>query len=986
MNTSNLLSKQFFFSETSFSNLMKKRIYHVLLISSKYDAFILEEDGRIDEQIYNEYVSLNLRYPPQFIQAASEKEAFRILEEMSIDLIITMLSAEKTESFDLAFKIKQNYPSKPIVILTPFSREVTLKLHQEDLSAIDYVFCWLGNADLLLAIIKLIEDKMNLETDVHEIGVQAILLVEDSIRFYSSYLPHLYKIIFQQSQSFMTEGLNEHQQMLRMRGRPKIILATTFEEAVLFYEKYKNNLLGIISDVRYPRNGEIDRHAGFKLAEKVKRDDRFMPILLQSSELENESQAKESRVGFIYKRSKTLSIELRNFVMEYFAFGDFVFMDPDDNREITRAPDLKSLQQKIFEIPDHCLQYHITRNHFSKWLRARALFPIAELFKAIGPDDFKDLDDVRRFLFDSIATFRMNKSRGIIAEFYRDRFDEYLTFTRIGKGSIGGKARGLAFLDSLIKRNRLFDKFSDVTITIPRTVVICADVFDEFMEENELYKIALADKSDEEILECFLRARLPFRIHEDLYTFISVANNPIAIRSSSLLEDSHYQPFAGIYSTYMIPIIKNDERLMIENLSNAIKGVYASAFYKDSKAYMSATSNVIDEEKMAIVLQEVCGKTYGTRFYPTLSGVTRSINFYPISPEKPEDGIANIAYGLGKLIVDGGATLRFSPKYPRKVLQLTTPEMALREGQNVFYALDLTATDFHPMTDDSFNLLKLRIADAEQDAALRFAASTFDYENHLLRDGMHGIGKRVITFSSILNHNVFPLAEILQYVLQLGQREMNKPIEIEFACDLDRPKGEPKIFYLLQIRPIVETDERVQIDLENVEAAETILMSNAALGNGIINNLVDIVYVKPESFNPADTQKIALNVEAVNERFLKEGKNFILIGPGRWGSSDPWLGIPVKWPQISAARVIIESSLDNYRIDPSQGTHFFQNLTSFRVGYFTLNPTVNDGYYDLEYLNAQDAVYEDQYLRHVRFENPVVVKIDGKKNKAVILK
>ncbi len=965
---------------------MKKRIYNVLLISSKYDAFILEEDGRIDEQIFNEYVSLNLRYPPQFIQAASEKEAMLILDEINIDLIITMLSAEKTESFDLAFKIKQKYPNKPIVILTPFSREISLKLDREDLSAIDYIFCWLGNADLLLAIIKLIEDKMNLENDVTEIGVQAILLVEDSIRFYSTYLPHLYKIIFKQSKDFMTEGLNEHQQMLRMRGRPKILLATNYEEAISFYEKYKNNLLGIISDISYSREGELDKFAGIRFSEKVKKDDRFMPVLLQSSDIENELLAKDLRVGFIYKRSKTLSIELRNFVMEYFAFGDFVFIDPNDGSEITRAPDLKSLQQKVFEIPDESLEYHITRNHFSKWLRARALFPIAELFKAIGPDDFKDLDDVRRFLFDAIATFRMNKSRGIIAEFYRDRFDEYLTFTRIGKSSIGGKARGLAFLDSLIKRNRLFERFENVTVTIPRTVVICADVFDEFMEENELYKIALSEISDEEILTHFLDSRLPFRIHEDLYTFISVVSNPIAIRSSSLLEDSHYQPFAGIYSTYMIPMVKNDERLMIENLSNAIKAVYASAFFKDSKSYMAATSNVIDEEKMAIVLQEVCGKVYGHRFYPTLSGVTRSINFYPIAPEKPEDGIVNIAYGLGKYIVDGGSTLRFSPKYPKKVLQMASPEYALRETQKVFYALDLDATEFNPTVDDSFNLLKLKISDAENDSALKYAVSTYDYENHMLRDGMSAVGKRLITFSSVLNHNIFPLAEIISSVLEIGQREMNKPIEIEFACDLDRPKGEPKIFYLLQIRPIVETDESVQIEIDSIPVEDTIISSDAALGNGIVNGLYDLVYVKPECFNAAVTDKIALKVDEINARFLKENKNYILIGPGRWGSSDPWLGIPVKWPQISAARLIIESSIDNYRIDPSQGTHFFQNLTSFRVGYFTINPGIKDGTYDLAYLRNQPTFFEDEYIRHVRFEKPLVVKIDGKKNKGVVMK
>ncbi|MCX6272545.1 MAG: phosphoenolpyruvate synthase [Bacteroidetes bacterium] len=986
IDTKALLSRQYLFHETSFNNLMKKRIYHVLLISSKYDAFILEEDGRIDEQIFNEYVSLNLRYPPQFIQAASEKEAFQILEEMNIDLIMTMLSAEKAASFDLAFKIKERYPNKPIVVLTPFSREVSLKMSGEDLSAIDYVFSWLGNADLLLAIIKLIEDKMNLEYDVQEVGVQVILLVEDSIRFYSSYLPHIYKIIFKQSLDFMTEGLNEHQQMLRMRGRPKIILATNFEDAVALFEKYKNNMLGVISDVSYPKDGKMDKYAGIKLTEIIKQSDPLMPVLLQSSDLENEKTAKEMKAGFLYKRSKTLSLELKNFIIEYFAFGDFEFFDPNTGKEIARSPDLKSLQQKIFEIPDESLSYHIRRNHFSKWLRARALFPIAELFKAITPEDFSDLDDVRRFMFDAIATFRMNKARGIIAEFYRDRFDEYLTFTRIGKGSIGGKARGLAFLDTLIKRNRLFDWRKDVVITIPRTVVICADVFDEFMEENELYKIALSDVRDEEILEHFVHARLPFRIHEDLYTFISVITNPVAVRSSSLLEDSHYQPFAGIYSTYMIPNVKNDERLMIENLSNAIKSVYASAFYKDSKSYMAATSNVIDEEKMAIVLQEVCGKAYSNRFYPTISGVTRSINFYPIPPEKPEDGIANIAFGLGKYIVDGGNNLRFSPRFPKKVLQLSSPEMALRETQKVFYALDLDPNHFHPSVDDGINLLKLKISEAESDTAFKYAASTYDLENNYIRDGLNSSGRKLITFSNVLNHNVFPLAEILQYVLTIGQKEMNKPIEIEFAVDLDCPKGEPKIFYLLQIRPIVEADERLQVSLDDIRPEETLIFSRSALGNGIIDNLFDLVYVKPETFKSSETNTIALKVEEINNRMLHEKRNYILIGPGRWGSSDPWLGIPVKWPQISAARLIIESGLENYRVDPSQGTHFFQNLTSFRVGYFTINPFSNDGHYDLKYLNARPAVFEDEYVRHVRFDTPLIVKIDGKKNTGVVLK
>jgi CheY-like chemotaxis protein len=977
--------KKYYFIDTSFNLLMKRRITQVLLISSNYDAFMLEEDGRIDETVFMEYVSLGLRYPPQFIKLTSEEEAFEVLEDKHVELVISMLSIEKTDTFDLAIRIKNKYPKIPIVVLTAFSREVNLKLKENDLSAIDYVFSWLGNADILVAIIKLIEDKMNIDQDVQQ-GVQVILLVEDSIRFYSSYLPNIYKIIYRQSKAFITEGLNEHQKSVRMRGRPKIVLATSYEEAVTMFEKYKNNLIGIISDIRFEREGETDKTAGIKFVKKVREEDDFIPILLQSSEAENESVAKELKVGFINKLSKTLSIELRNFIHDNFSFGDFVFIDPGTGREITRAVDLKSLQDKIFEIPDDSLMYHMQRNHFSKWLNARALFPIAEMFKEVSATEFGDMDEAKRYIFDSITAFRINKARGVIAEFDRQRYDEYFLFARIGQGSIGGKARGLAFLDSLIKRNRLTDKFDDVTISIPRTVVMGTDIFDEFMEENKLYEIALSDRSDKEILQYFVRGRLPFRLHEDLFAFISCVKNPIAIRSSSLLEDSHYQPFAGIYSTYMIPNLRFNERMMIEKLSEAIKSVYASAFFKDSKAYMTATLNVIDEEKMGIVLQEVTGIQYETRFYPAISGVARSINFYPVAPGKPEDGIANIAFGLGKYIVDGGTGLRFSPRYPKKILQLSTPEMALSETQKTFYALDLNADAFIPNTDDAINLLKLKVKDAGNDGALKLVASTFDYESNSVKDGTMDNGKKIITFSQQLNHNTFPLAEILQTVLDIGQKEMGKPVEIEFAVNLDLPKDEPKVFSLLQIRPIVGKQNNINLKLDDIRPEKTIILSNTALGNGIIKDIHDFIYIKPETFDASKSQDISRRLEIINERFLAEKKNYILVGPGRWGSADPWLGIPVRWPQISAARLIVESGLENYRIDPSQGTHFFQNLTSFNVGYFTINPYIKDGFYDLTYLSAQPAFYEDDYIRYIRFENPMRIEIDGKKNIGVVYK
>ncbi|HSG68337.1 MAG TPA: PEP/pyruvate-binding domain-containing protein [Bacteroidales bacterium] len=979
------LSKHFQ-QDTSFDTLMKKRIYHVLLISSAYDAFILEEDGRIDEQIFNEYVSLNLRYPPQFIQVTNEESAFEELEEGDIDLVITMLSAEDDDTFGIARKIRDNYDDIPIVVLTPFSRKVTINFDKENLSAIDYIFSWLGNADLLLAIIKLIEDKMNAEHDVNEVGVQTILLVEDSVRFYSSYLPNIYKIIFKQSQGFMMEGLNEHQQMMRMRGRPKILLARNYEEAVSLYDKYKNNLLGVISDIAYERKGKVDKEAGLRLAKKIKAEDNLMPILLQSSDAEQENRAKELKVGFINKQSKTISIELKSFITEYFAFGDFVFVDPGTMLEVDRAKDLKTLQRKIHKVPDASLRYHLVRNHISKWLRARALFPLAERFRDVTLDDFDNLEEVKKYLFDSIGNYRMTKARGVIAEFRRDSFDEYLSLSRIGEGSLGGKARGLAFLDSMIKRNHLYDKWEGVRITIPKTVVLGTDIFDQFMEENDLYQVAMSDLTDMEILQRFISANLPFRIKEDLYTLITFVRRPLAIRSSSLLEDSYYQPFAGIYSTYMIPNLESDERRMMNMLTEAIKSVYASAFFKDSKAYMAATSNVIDEEKMAIVLQQVVGRRYHNRFYPIFSGVARSINFYPRDPEKPEDGIANIALGLGKYIVDGGMTLRFSPKYPKKVLQTSTPELALRETQRHFYALDLMADSFKPCINDAVNLLNLRLSEAEKDKSIRFVASTYDYHSKMLRDGIHPDGKKLVTFSAILNHNVFPLAEILLEILETGQREMGKPIEIEFAVDMSPDKNEPHTFHLLQIRPIVDNDETVDVDLENIPSDSLIMSSDSALGTGYVRNIRDLVYVKPDSFDALRTHEIAEHIGKLNDKFLAEGKNYILVGPGRWGSADPHLGIPVKWPQISAARLIVESGLEDYHIDPSQGTHFFQNLTSFRVGYFTINPFINEGSYDVKFLDQQKAQYEDEFIRHIRFSEAAVIAIDGKKNRGVVMK
>jgi CheY-like chemotaxis protein len=974
------------FTDTSFDLLMQKRIHRVLVICSNYDNYMLEEDGRIDEQIFNEYASLNLRYPPTFVQTDNADDAFKILEDGDIDLVISMLSLKGTDVFGLAKKIKAKYEKIPIVVLTYFSREVSLRLEGEDLSAIDYVFCWLGDASLILAIIKLIEDKMNADYDIENIGVQAIILVENSIRYISSYLPNIYRIILLQSLDFQREALNEHQRMLKMRGRPKILLANNFNDALDLYKKYKYNVLGVISDISYKRDGMPDEDAGIELCKVVMADDDKVPFLIQSSSSTHKQAAESLGAGFINKYSKSLSLELRNFIIQNLAFGPFVFRNPDTLESIAIATDLQSLQQKILTIPDKTLEYHATRNHFSKWLNARALFPVAQMFKYIRKEDFETMDEMRRFLYVAISSFRLGKGRGVIAKFDKTSFDEYQTFSRIGEGSIGGKARGLAFINRIIKNNKLFHKFPDVLITIPRTVVLSTDVFDEFMDHNNLYSVALSDLSDDEILNRFVNAELPGHVYQDFYAFLAVSRNvPIAVRSSSKLEDSHYQPFAGIYSTYMIPRL-TDNKLMVKALSDAIKEVYASVYYKASKAYMTATANVIDEEKMGIILQEVCGNRHGEIYYPTFSGVARSINYYPIGSEKAADGIANIAFGLGKLIVEGGLSLRFSPRYPKKILQLSSPEAALRDTQKEFFALDMNINSFVPSTDDGVNILKIDIKDLNNEAALRYVASTYDRNNNVLLDGIIHPGKRVITFSNVLQHKTFPLAEILSTLLEIGQREMNNPIEIEFAANLETPAGTPKIFNFLQIRPIVHTEETHQINIDHIKKDDTIIYSESALGNGIFKGIHDIVYVKPESFSAANNKSVAIEIEKINMSFVKSGKGYILIGPGRWGSTDPWLGIPVKWPQISAARVIIESGLKNYRIDPSQGTHFFQNLTSFRVGYFTINPYINEGYYDVEYLNRLNVVYEDNFVRHVRFDAPLEVMIDGKKHKGVILK
>jgi len=990
---------KFILKDVTFVNLMTRRIFNVLIVANPYDAFMLEDDGRVEEKIYNEYMGLGLRYPPTFTQVSTIAEAEKFLATTKVDLVICMPGNADNDAFTVARAIKGEFPDIPCVVLTPFSHGITRRIENEDLSMFDYVFCWLGNTNLIMSIIKLMEDKMNLDRDIKEAGVQMILLVEDSIRFYSSILPNLYNYILQQSQNFATEALNRHAATLRMRGRPKVVLARTYDEAMEAWEKYKDNCLGVISDVRFPlhpsRQSQIvgagasgvpkDSEAGFKLFEAIRRDNEFVPLIMESAETRNRDRAQLQNYHYVDKNSKMLSVELRHLMEEHMGFGDFIFRDPKSHEEILRVRTLKELQDNIFTIPRDSMLYHISRNHMSRWLCARAIFPVSNFLKHVTWHKLQDVDAHRQIIFDAIVQYRYMKNIGIVAVFDRGKFDRYAHFARIGDGSLGGKGRGLAFLDHIIKVHPEFNQLSGMTVQIPKTLVLCTDVFDQFMEQNDLYEIALSDTPDEEILHRFLEGQLPDSYIEDFFTFFEATHSPIAIRSSSLLEDSHYQPFSGIYSTYMIPQL-DDKEEMLKMLAAAIKSVYASVFFHDSKAYMTATSNVIDQEKMAVILQEVVGNNYDGRFYPNLSGVLRSLNFYPIGNEKAEEGIASLALGLGKYIVEGGQTLRVSPFHPEKVLQTSELHIALRDTQNTFYALDMNhvGTDFQ--VDDGFNMLHLKVKDAVKDGSLNFIASTYNADDQLIRDGLYEGGRKLITFNGLLRQGIIPFPQVLQMSMKFASEAMRRPVEIEFACNINADRTAD--FYLLQIRPIVDSKQELLEDITAVTDEKCLIRSHNSLGHGTSEEITDVLYVKyDDTFSAADNVKIAEEIGRINQKFVDEGRNYVLIGPGRWGSSDSWLGVPVKWPDISAARIIVEVALKNYRVDPSQGTHFFQNMTSFGVGYFTVDTNLpgEGGIIHKEMLDVMPAVEETAWVRHVRFDRPLRILMDGMKQEGVVM-
>ena len=963
---------------------MSRRIRRILLVCNNYDNFSLEEDGRLDMRISREYSELNLSNPPVFERAETTADALRMMENgESFDLVITMYNVGSINVFDFSARMKEMAPDTPIVLLTSYSKEVWKKLQERDRSSIDYAFCWSGSTDLIIAIIKLLEDSMNAEQDILEGGVQCILLVEDSVRYYSTYLPLLYKLVLQQNVAALKDALNEEQQVFRKRARPKILMATNYDDAVSLFDRFKEQMLGVISDIgfvlhRGDKSSDEKLDAGVDLCKMIRSEMPKMPILMQSSQESMREIAESMHAGFIMKRSKTLTHELSEYIGMEFGFGDFVVTDAK-HRQVARASDLQGAEHIIATVSDELLERLRSKNYISRWLLARGIFSAGTKLKNTIS---RDCNEMRTTAVKLIHDYRTSQALGVVARFNPDTYSETVGFARIGEGSIGGKARGLAFLSHLLYKYNLYDKWEGVRVLVPRTLVITTTFFDRFILENGLQYVINADLSDEEILSEFVASTLPQDLTEALRIFIRHVRKPLAIRSSSKLEDSYYQPFAGVYSTCMVPATENEDQ-ELRLISKAIKSVYASVYYASARSYILATGNMISEEKMAIVLQEVCGSEDHGLWFPTLSGVARSLNFYPVGHEKPEEGIVRLAFGLGKAVVDGEQTLRFSPAYPGHVIQTSTPELTMQETQQYMYGLNLKPETFKTSVDDAVNLARLRISECKDFRNLQKVVSTFDYENQRMVDSPLPRGPKFVTFAHILRYNTFPLADILKELLEIGQQEMKCCVEIEFAANLDKPADRSATFHVLQIRPISSDSLDTEVDWNGVDDSGAFLRSGSALGTGWVTDVKDIVYIPKERFDKMETKAMADEIAAINNRMRDEGRGYVLVGYGRWGTSIPSLGIPVKWSDISEVKALVECVLPDFRIDPSQGTHFFQNLTSFNVGFVHVDPFARrEDEFDTSILDALPAAEETKYWRLIRLDEPLKICIDGRSGRA----
>ena len=970
-----------------FQNLIRLRIRDVLLVSSLYDLYLFEEDGRLYELIRNEYQGFNLSHSPELTRVSSGREAIALAkEEKRFDLVITTLHIDDMHALDFARLVKESGLNIPVVLLAHDNRELKYLTVNHDTTVFDKLFTWQGDFRIIIAIIKSFEDRLNVEHDARMVGVQTIIVIEDSVKDYSSFLPIIYTEILKQSQRLLSEGINLTHKVLRMRARPKILLASTYEEAWSYYQKYREFMLGVISDIDYPHNGVQDPHAGILFAENVKADQPDVPILLLSNTPENEPLARAVGTSFILKGSPLLLTELRQFMFNFFSFGDFVFRTAE-GMEVGRATDLKTLEEQLRIVPEESIRYHAQRNHFSNWLKARTEFWLAHQLRPRKVSDYPSDAALRADLIQSLHHYRAIRQRGIIADFVKESFDPESSFARIGGGSLGGKARGLGFVSTLINDYNVRDRFEGVQISVPPAIVIGTDVFDQFVDENNLRKFAIGCPNDEEITGRFLQAaKFPEEILGELAAFLDIMHTPLAVRSSSLLEDSQYHPFAGVYETYMIPNNHANPLIRLNDLLNSIKRVYASAFYRSAKNYIKVTSYRLEEEKMAVIVQKMVGQEHSNRFYPHMSGVAKSHNFYPLPPQKSSDGIVSIALGLGKTVVDGGNVVRFCPKYPTDLIQFYTAEESLNSSQRMFFALQLDASsDFGVETQDML-LKQYQLDMAEQDGTLQFAGSTFSPENDVVYEGLARSGIRLVTFAPVLRGRLFSIPQILELLLDMGPWGMGTPVEIEFAINISSQNGKPTEFGLLQMRPLVIHREPEQLNVEGFDSSSIICQSNQVLGHGAIEDIHDVVVVDYHLFDRARSRDVAAEVSQFNSRLLEEKRPYLLVGVGRWGSMDPWLGIPVTWEQIAGARAIVETGFKELSVTPSQGSHFFQNITSFMVGYFTVNPHDSQGFIDWDWLLAQPTLDRMNFTKLIRFEKPLIIKINGHENKGVILK
>jgi len=965
---------------------MRHRIRDVLLVSSLYDLYLFEEDGRFDELISNEYQRLNLSHSPELTRVSSGKEAIALAkEERRFDLILTTMHVEDMTAVQLAQRAREAGVRIPIVLLAYDSRELKQLQAHNYTAAFDCVFVWQGDFRLIVSIIKHLEDRMNVDHDTRLVGIQSIIFIEDNIQYCSTLLPLLYTELLNQSQRLISEGINLSHKVLKTVARPKILLCQTYEEAWHYYETYKEHILGIISDVDFPREGKPDQGAGIRFAQAVRSENPELPVMLQSLTASYEQEAKALNLSFILKDSPHFAAKLHQFMMEYFSFGDFIFRTPD-GREVGRAADLKSLREQLLDVPEESIRFHAERNHFSNWLKARTEFWLASKVRPRKVSDFPTVEGLRNDLIASFGAYSRFQQRGLITEFEKESFDPAISFARIGGGSLGGKARGLGFLNTLINDYEVRRRFNEVQIAVPPAVVLGAEVFDRFLDGNNLRKFALESSDDIEINKRFLAGIFPEDLLGDLAAFLHLIREPLAVRSSSMLEDSQYHPFAGVYQTYMIPNDHPDPFVRLGQLVTTIKRVYASTFYQCAKDYFKVTDYQLEEEKMAVIVQKMAGTHHGTRFYPDFAGVAKSYNYYPVPPQKAQDGIVTVALGLGKTIVDGGVSVRFCPKYPNHLLQFFSTAEALNNNQTQFFALDMAAPPIQAGETGDMLVRSFGLEEAEADGTLHNVASTYSAENDALYDGTSRVGLRVVSFAPVLRNKTFPLPDIIELLMDMGSWGMGAPVEMEFAVNMSVPAGQPKQFSLLQLRPLGLSKETDSFEIEDAANEQLICRSNQVLGHGISDDIYDIVYVDVERFERAKSREAAQEVMYFNEQLIDLHRPYLLIGVGRWGSLDPWLGIPVKWDQISGARVIIEAGFKDMEVDPSQGSHFFHNITSFRISYFTVNSHFHNGFVDWNWLRSIPVVEEKTFVRHVRLAKPIVAKVDGHQNKGIILK